>query len=94
MCCTSEIKALQLSEVTNALLDSCSQGTFVTEQILKELDGTGIKTSIDIKTLNDNQKVSSTLSGWNNGIKAGLKYKGSDSLGKISKIVHKKGDTS
>ena len=46
---------------TFALLDSCSQGTFVTEQILKELDITGVKTSINIKTLNGNQKVSSTL---------------------------------
>ena len=44
-----------------ALLDSCSQGTFVTERILKELDVTGVKTSISINTLNDNQKVSSTL---------------------------------
>ena len=46
---------------TLALLDSCSQGTFVTERILKELDATGAKTSINIKTLNGNQKVSSTL---------------------------------
>ena len=46
---------------TSALLDSCSQGTFVTEQILKELDVIGVKTSINIKTLNGNQKVSSTL---------------------------------
>ena len=62
MCCTSEIKALQLSKVkTLALLDSCSQGTFVTEWILQELDVTGVKTSININTLNGNQKVSSTL---------------------------------
>ena len=39
---------------TFAFLDSCSQGTFVTERILKELDATGVKTSIKIK-------VSSTL---------------------------------
>ena len=44
-----------------ALLDSCSQVTFVTERILKEFDVTGVKTSINIKTLNGNQKVSSTL---------------------------------
>ena len=61
MCCTSEIKALQLSEVTNALLDSCSQGTFVTERILKELNVTAVKTSINVKTLKSNQKVSSAL---------------------------------
>ena len=46
---------------TYTLLDSCSQGTFVTERILKELDVTGVRTSINIKTLNGNQKVSSTL---------------------------------
>ena len=31
------------------------------EQILKKLDVTGVKTSINIKTLNGNQKVSSGL---------------------------------
>ena len=46
---------------TFTLLYSCSQGTFVTEQILKELDVTGVKTLINIKTLNGNQKVSSIL---------------------------------
>ena len=46
---------------TYTLLDSCSQGTFVTERILKELDVTGVRTSININTLNGNQKVSSTL---------------------------------
>ena len=48
---------------TFALLDSCSQDTFVTGWILKEIDVTGVKTSINIKTLNGNQKVSSTLVG-------------------------------
>ena len=47
---------------TYTLLDSCSQDTFVTELILKELDVTGVRTSINIKTLNGNQ-VSSTLVG-------------------------------
>ena len=46
---------------TFALLDSCSQSTLVTQRILDELDVTGVKTSINIKTLNGNQKVSSTL---------------------------------
>ena len=46
---------------TFALLDSYSQGTFVTDWILKELDVTLVKTSINIKTVNSNQKVSSTL---------------------------------
>ena len=36
-------------------------GYFVTERILKELDVTGAKNSINIKTLNGNQKVSLTL---------------------------------
>ena len=44
-----------------ALLDTCSQGTFVTERILNELDVTDVKTSINIKTLKGNQRVSSTL---------------------------------
>ena len=33
----------------------------MTERILKELDVTDVKTSINIKTLNGEQKVSSTL---------------------------------
>ena len=33
----------------------------MTERILKELDVTGVRTLINIKTLNGNQKVSSTL---------------------------------
>ena len=33
----------------------------MTEWILKELDVTGIKTSINIKALNDNQKIPSLL---------------------------------
>ena len=43
------------------LLDLCSQGTFVTERTLKELNVIGVKTSINIKTFNGNHKVSSTL---------------------------------
>ena len=46
---------------TFAFLDSCSQSTFVTERILKELDVTGVRTLINIKTLDGNQKDSSTL---------------------------------
>ena len=42
---------------TFALLDSCSQGTFVIEQILKQLDVTSVQTSINIKTLNGNWKA-------------------------------------
>ena len=36
---------------TYALLDSSSQGRFVTGRILRELDVTGVKTSINIKNL-------------------------------------------
>ena len=46
---------------TFSLLDSCSQGTFLTELILKKLDVTAVRISINIKALNNNQKVSSTL---------------------------------
>ena len=51
-CCT--VKAF-------ALLDSCSQGKFGTEWILKKLHVTSVETLINIKALNGNQKVSSTL---------------------------------
>ena len=51
----------QKEEKTFALLHSCSQGTLVTERILEELDVTFVKTAINIKTLKDNQKVSSIL---------------------------------
>ena len=46
---------------TFSLLDSCSQGTFLTELILKKLDATAVGILININTLNNNQKVSSTL---------------------------------
>ena len=45
---------------TFTLQESCGQITFVTERIFKELHVTGVKTSINIKTLNGNQ-VSLTL---------------------------------
>ena len=46
---------------TFSLRDSCSQGTFLTELILKKLDATAVGILININTLNNNQKVSSTL---------------------------------
>ena len=46
---------------TFALLDTCSQGTFVTEDLISKLGVSGVKTSINIKTLNGNQKQSSSL---------------------------------
>ena len=37
---------------TFALLDTCSQGTFVTEDLISKLGVSGVKSSINIKTLN------------------------------------------
>ena len=39
---------------TFALLDTCSQGTLVTEAFISKLGVSGVKTSINIKTLNGN----------------------------------------
>ena len=39
---------------TFALLDTWSQGTFVTEDLISKLRVSGVKTSINIKTLNWN----------------------------------------
>ena len=36
---------------TFALLDTCSQGTFVPDNLLKRLGLSGVRTSINIKTL-------------------------------------------
>ena len=41
---------------TFALLDTCSQGTFVNDNLVKKLGFSGVRTSIDIKTLNSNKK--------------------------------------
>ena len=46
---------------TFALLDTCSQGTFVTDDLLKKLGLSGVRTSINIKTLNGDKKVKSSL---------------------------------
>ena len=46
-----------------ALLDTCSQGTFVTEDLLTKLGLTDVRTSVNIKTLNGNKKVRSSLIG-------------------------------
>ena len=46
---------------TFALLDTCCQGTFVTDNLLKKLRLSGVWTSINIKTLNGNKKVTSSL---------------------------------
>ena len=46
---------------TFALLDTCSQGTFVTDNMLKKLGLSGARTSVNIKTLNGNKKVTLSL---------------------------------
>ena len=43
------------------LLDSCSQRTFVTDNLLKKLGLSGVRTSINIKTLNRSKKVTSSF---------------------------------
>ena len=43
------------------LLDTCSQGTFVTDDLLKILELSGVRTSINIKILNGKKKVTSSL---------------------------------
>ena len=46
---------------THALLDSCSQGTFMLEKLLQDLGVNGQKTSITIKTVNDEVNNKTTL---------------------------------
>ena len=54
-CCVCVIKTLQLGQGSvNICLITCSQGTFVTDDLLKKLGLSGVRTSINIKTLNDN----------------------------------------
>ena len=49
---------------TYALLDSCSQGSFVTEDIMNDLNLNGISTTITIKTLNkETSEPSSAVNG-------------------------------
>ena len=51
----SELNSDSDKEVkTFALLDTCSQGAFVTEDLISKLGVSGVKTSINIKTLNGN----------------------------------------
>ena len=46
---------------TFALLDTCSLAIFVTEDLISKLGVSGVKTSVNIRTLNENQKQSSSL---------------------------------
>ena len=47
--------------ITFAMLHTCSQGTFATENLMNQLDINGIQTSIGIRTLIGHQKQSSYL---------------------------------
>ena len=47
--------------ITLSMLDTCSQGTFVTENLMNQLDINRIRTSIGIRTLIGHQKQSSYL---------------------------------
>ena len=71
-----EVKAL-------AFLDTCSQGTFVTQDLISKLGVFGIKTSITIQTLNSNQNLSSSLV-------QGLMV----SSDKVTKIIYRESDAS
>ena len=44
--------------MTFALLDTCSQGTFITTNLMEQLNISGIQTFINIKTLIGHQKES------------------------------------
>ena len=47
--------------ITFAMLDSCSQGTFVRENLMNQLHINGIQTSIGIRTLIGHQKQSNPI---------------------------------
>ena len=47
--------------ITFTMLDICSQGTFMTENLMNQLDINGIRTTIGIRTLIGHQKQSSYL---------------------------------
>lgn len=46
---------------TYALLDSCSQGTFVTDEIINELHLSGVNTTVTVKTLNGENTYDSMI---------------------------------
>ena len=47
--------------MTFVMLDTCSQGTFITNSLMKQLNVSGIQTFINIKTIIGHQKESSYL---------------------------------
>ena len=58
--CTNHINKYQKKVHTYALLDRCSQGTFILDQLANGLGIFGRKTSLTIKTLNGEFKSNST----------------------------------
>ena len=47
--------------ITHAILDSCSQGTFIVEDLVNALEIDGIDTSVVVKTLNGQSRLKSKL---------------------------------
>ena len=47
--------------ITFAMLDTCSQGTFVTQSLMQQLSIKGVPTSLKIKTLIGHQAESSEI---------------------------------
>ena len=47
--------------MTFAMLDTCSQGTFITNSLMEQLNVSGIQTFINIKTITGHQKESSYI---------------------------------
>ena len=46
---------------TFALLDKCSQGTFVDDSLLKKMGATGPTTSITVSTINGDKQITSKI---------------------------------
>ena len=59
--------------ITFAMLDTCSQGTFATENLMNQLDINGIQTSIGIGTFNWSPKAVILFTGWFICFKAGTR---------------------
>ena len=47
--------------ITHAILDSCSQGTFIVEDLVNALEIDGVDTSVMVKTLNGQSRLKSKL---------------------------------
>ena len=54
-------KNIKNEVLTYAMLDSCSQGSFIQEDLIKELQLSGRKTTLNLKTLNGERTESTVL---------------------------------